>query len=260
MALKIIPTELLLTYRSVVTERLQQSLDDLRDAPLSTPDFSFYTSVASVFSSKIEGENIEIDSYIRHKRDGLPFQKDYTRKTDDLYAAYLFAKEHPLNEWTVQQAHQCLSKHLLPKVWQGRYRTQNMYVASADGKIAYVAAPPDMVSQEMSKLFSDIEELLNQSLTIEEVFFYASMIHLVFVKIHPWNDGNGRTARLLEKWFLAEKAGEKAWFIQSEKMYYEQQAMYFRSIRALGIEYEQLDYSKALPFLLLLPESLKTDA
>jgi hypothetical protein len=27
---------------------------------------------------------------------------------------------------------------------------------------------------------------------IEEILFYASMIHLVFLKIHPWNDGNGK--------------------------------------------------------------------
>ncbi|MBL0098191.1 MAG: Fic family protein [Bacteroidetes bacterium] len=35
------------------------------------------------------------------------------------------------------------------------------------------------------------------------------MIHLVFVKIHPLNDGNGRSARLIEKWFLAQKLGKK---------------------------------------------------
>jgi Fic family protein len=30
--------------------------------------------------------------------------------------------------------------------------------------------------------------------------------------------GNGRTARLLEKWFLAEKLGAKAWFVESETL------------------------------------------
>jgi Fic family protein len=82
------------------------------------------------------------------------------------------------------------------------------------------------------------------------------MIHLVFVKIHPWNDGNGRSARLLEKWFLAEKLGPNAWFVQSEKHYYQQHATYYNNIRALGLEYPELDYSKALPFLLMLPQSV----
>jgi Fic family protein len=94
-------------------------------------------------------------------------------------------------------------------------------------------------------------------MTVAEVFFFASFIHLVFVKIHPWNDGNGRSARLIEKWFVAQKMGEKAWFLQSEKMYYQQQQTYYSNIRLVGLEYKNLDYSHALPFLLMLPNALK---
>lgn len=86
------------------------------------------------------------------------------------------------------------------------------------------------------------------------------MIHLVFVKIHPWNDGNGRSARLIEKWFLAEKLGEKAWFVQSEKHYYQQHQAYYKNIRLLGLEYPDLDYKQALPFLLMLPNCLNHDS
>ena len=109
---------------------------------------------------------------------------------------------------------------------------------------------------EMKKLFHDLSVLAKMELSIEEVFFYAAMIHLVFVKIHPWNDGNGRSARLLEKWFLAEKLGEKAWFVQSEKSYYQQHQTYYKYIRLLGLEYPALDYKQALPFLLMLPNSM----
>jgi Fic family protein len=87
--------------------------------------------------------------------------------------------------------------------------------------------------------------ILDSELTISETFFFASMIHLVFVKIHPWNDGNGRSGRLFEKWFLAQKLGSKAWFIQFEKYYYTQHETYYNNIRALGLEYQDLDYSKA---------------
>jgi Fic family protein len=97
--------------------------------------------------------------------------------------------------------------------------------------------------------------LLQSALSIEEVFFFASMIHLVFVKIHPWNDDNGRIARLIEKWFLAQRLGKKAWFVQSEKHYYQQHQLYYNNIRLLGLEYPELDYSKALPFLLMLPDA-----
>ena len=243
-------------YLQELPKGIDSIFNTLKDAELSTPNFSFYTSVASVFSSKIEGETIELDSYIKHKRDGISFQPDYTKKIDDLYEAYQFAQSNLLNEENVKQAHKLLSKHIIADVWQGKYRTQNMYVATDDGRIEYVAVQPQAISIEIRKFYTDIKYLLDKSMSTAEAFFYASMIHLVFVKIHPWNDGNGRSARLFEKWFLAEKLGPKAWFIQSEKMYYQNHQLYYKNIRALGLEYENLDYDQALPFLFMLPKAL----
>jgi Fic family protein len=257
MKLKIISDILLDSYLESLPDNLQDGFLNLKDAELSTPNFSFYTSVASVYSSKIEGEAIEMDSYIKHKRDGIAYQPDYTKKTDDLYNAYLFAQNNRLTPLNVSKAQKLLSRHLVSETWQGRYRQQNMYVASEDGRIEYVAAIPGIVEKEMDKFFEDVQLLLKSKLTLEDVFYFASMIHLVFVKIHPWNDGNGRAARLVEKWFLAEKLGDKAWFFQSEKMYYRQMQNYFRNIRVIGLEYEQLDYKKSLPFLSMLPKSLE---
>ena len=255
--LQIIKTDLLDDYLKAIPNELQQKFDNLRDAELSTDTFSFYISVASVFSSKIEGERIELDSYIKHKRDGISFQPDYTKKVDDLYEAYLFAQNNSLTESNIKTAHKLLSKHIVATAWQGKYRHQNMYVTNDEGRIEYVAAQPEIVDEEMQKLFNDVSYLLDQSLTLQEVFFFAAMIHLVFVKIHPWNDGNGRSARILEKWFLAEKLGKTAWFVPSERHYYEQHQTYYKNLSALGLEYPELDYSRVLPFLLMLPCSIK---
>ena len=131
-----------------------------------------------------------------------------------------------------------------------------MYVTSPDGKIEYVAASPYEVPLQMATFYGDLEHLLAASLTYEEVFFYAAFLHLHFVKIHPWNDGNGRCARLIEKWFIAEKLGAKAWYLQSEKYYYLNHQNYYQNLRRLGLEYEELDYQQALPFLVMLPQSL----
>ena len=149
-----------------------------------------------------------------------------------------------------------LTRHILPEARRGRTRTGNMYVTTPDGRIEYVAAAPHTVEEELTKLFDDLATLRTMDLSIAEVFYFASMLHLVFVKIHPFDDGNGRCARLLEKWFLAEKLGEQAWLLQSEKHYYNNHQLYYTHIRRLGLEYETLDYRAALPFLLMLPGSL----
>jgi Fic family protein len=256
MQLEIIRSELLSSYQSAIEEDLLPRVNQLEDSELSIATFSFYTSVSAVFSSKIEGENIELDSYIKHKRFGIKYLPNYTKKIDDLYEAYIFAQKNTLTKENIAKAHRLLSKNLLPKTQHGKFRSANMYVTTSDGKIEYVAASPFEVPKEMEKFYADLETLLAADLSTSEVFFYASWIHLIFVKIHPMNDGNGRTGRLLEKWFLAEKLGKNAWFIESEKNYYQQHQTYYTYLRALGLEYTFLDYSKALPFLLLLPQSL----
>jgi hypothetical protein len=53
--LKIIPVDLLETFLRQVKKDLHTAVEGLKDAELSTDTFSFYTSVSSVFSSKIEG-------------------------------------------------------------------------------------------------------------------------------------------------------------------------------------------------------------
>lgn len=254
--LQIIPTVLLPDYLERVPNGLQAAFELLQDAEISTDTFSFYTSVSSVFSSKIEGEDIELDSYIKHKKFGIEFLPDYTQKIDDLYDAYAFAQTNELNENNIAEAHKLLSKHIVAKNWQGKFRNHNMFVTTPDGRIEYVAASPFEVETEMKKFYDDLAILLKTDMSIKEVFFFASMIHLVFVKIHPWNDGNGRSARLLEKWFLAQKLGPKAWFVQSEKLYYQQHQTYYNNIRLLGLEYPELDYKQALPFLLMLPNTI----
>jgi Fic family protein len=124
------------------------------------------------------------------------------------------------------------------------------------GRIQYEAAPLSMVKENFTDMWNEIESLLKQQLTVEEIFYFAFFIHLVFVNIHPISNGNGRISRLLEKWFLAEKLGERVWFIQSEKFYYKHVNDYYENLARLGLFYEALDYEKSVPFLLMLPQSL----
>jgi len=251
-----IPTNLLEQYVAAFNISLKQDFENLNDSELSIDTFSFYTSVSAVFSSKIEGEPIELDSYIKHKRFDTEYLPDYTRKIDDLYNAYLFAQKNVLDQKNIELIHSQLTKHILKKSKQGKVRVSNMFVITNDGKIEYVAATPEKVKPEMQRFYSDLEILVKADLSFEETLFYASMLHLVFVKIHPFDDGNGRTARLLEKWFIAQKLGNKAWFVQSEKNYYDNHQAYYNNIRRLGLDYEELNYNEAMPFLQMLPKAI----
>ena len=69
--MKIIPELLLEDYKKNFPLGLEEKFDSLHDADISAGTFSFYTSVASVFSSKIEGEEMELDSYIKYKKFGI---------------------------------------------------------------------------------------------------------------------------------------------------------------------------------------------
>lgn len=254
--LQILPTYLLDAYRSKFDNSIKDCFLQLKDSDLSIDDFSFYTSVSAVFSSKIEGESIDLDEFIKHKNLQAKYNPNYTKKIEDLYSAYIFAQKNKITPVNIAKAHALLTKNILQKHQQGSFRNNNMFVIADDGKIEYVAASPYIVTDEMEKLYADLNILLKQEMDIDQVLFFASMLHLILVKIHPFSDGNGRTARLLEKWFIGEKLGEKAWFVPSEKFYYNNHQLYYNTIRELGLEYEELDYTQAMPFLELLPQSI----
>ena len=233
-----------------------EKLNQLKKEELTVDYFQFYNSVSSVYSSKIEGEEIDFDSYFKHRFLHVKFKPDYTQKADDLYAAYEFIEKNQINLENIKKAHKILSKNLLPKSQQGFIRTNPMFVLNSDDKIEYIAANPQQLDKELAKFSHDLDLIVNSNLNDYEIFYYASLLHLVFVKIHPFQDGNGRTARLIEKWFLRQKIGEKAAAIQLEKYYFINNADYYRNIRKIGLEYEFLDYSKSVDFLLMTAKSI----
>ena len=255
--MKIISDQYLDQYKKLLPIDLASTLSAVKELELTPQSFTFYTSVAVISSSRIEGEQMEMDSYLKHKMQDIEYLPELVQKPNDLFQAYLFAKENKLSKNNFLQAHQLLSAHLLPEKWRGAYRKNEMLVMEHQtGKIQYEAAAFSIIETEIEKLWDDISALLSLHLSNEEIFYYAAMIHIVFVNIHPFNDGNGRAARLLEKWFLSQKLGETSWYIQSEKYYYHHVNEYYKNLNRLGMFYEKLDYANADHFLQMLPNAI----
>ncbi len=249
--LKLLKDDLLETFYKSIGKDIQELIlkYDFKQIDLS---YAFESS--SVYSSNIEGNTMDLNSYMNQKQ----YKNNTNKELDeinDLISAYKKAQTSPLNEQNLLQTHATLAKKLLIKSKCGAYRDEKVGVYSPRG-LVYLAIEPEYVKEKMSELFEDINLLLNKKLATHEAFYFASMIHLVFVHIHPFSDGNGRVARLLEKWFLAQSLGEDFWKVASESYYKTHQSAYYENIN-LGVNFYELDYSGALEFLKMLPQSLE---
>lgn len=221
------------------------------------PPLDFAHEVSAVYSSSIEGNSLDLNAYINSKgiRAANKAQSSERREIDDLVAVYRWAQETPLTEAGTLEAHRRLARGFVPKPLLGAYRKSVMFVLSGAG-IEYAAVEWQLVPERMAELFSEMDALLNARLSVGRVFYHASLLHLRFVHIHPFHDGNGRMARLLEKWFLAQKLGVKAWQIPVEAHYRAHRDAYYANLRQMGANFYDLDYLKSVPFLTMLPDAL----
>ncbi|MEI9908323.1 MAG: Fic family protein [Bacteroidota bacterium] len=207
---KLLTNQFYKTYLSLLDIKPGDALKEIKEREWTTENFRFFTAVSVMSSSKIEGETLEIDSYLKHKIQNIEYLPNLTEKPNDLYEAYEFARDNKLTLQNFFKTHSITTKHLLPESQRGVVRTGNMIIMEHQTqRIQYEAASAAIVKNEFEELWDELDDLLQTKLKTEEVFYFASLLHLVFVKIHPFNDGNGRTGRLLEKWFFKFNAWRK---------------------------------------------------
>lgn len=254
VGLKILNPNYFKEYKSKLNVDVELIYETLKNKHQSLEDFNFYLANSAVYSSNIEGNTISFDTYLKSSEHNLHIKTKEIKEIEDLIEAYQFTRENEISLSNVLKAHEILTRNILIKKERGKIRNVKVGVRS-QGKLIYLAIEPEFIKQELDKLFDDISLLLNTWLSVTETFYFAAFIHLVFVYIHPFVDGNGRSTRLLEKWFLAKMLGENAWCITSEKNYWDKRPIYYNNLQN-GENYYEINYEKSVPFLLMLPEAL----
>ena len=254
LGLKILSSAYFTEYKKQLKIDIEALFATLKSKPKSLEDFKFYLANSAVHSSNIEGNTVSFDTYLKASEFNLHLKTKEIKEIEELISAYQYARENELSIGTILQAHEILTQSILLKKERGKIRKVKVGVRS-EGRLIYLAIEPEYIKAELEKLFFDISVLLNSKLTTAEVFYYAAYIHLVFVNIHPFVDGNGRATRLIEKWFLSKKLGDNAWCITSEKNYWDNRPIYYQNLQ-IGVNYYEVEYQKSIPFLLMLPNSL----
>lgn len=256
MKLEIIQPGLQNQFDKVVKPSVKKCFDNLSETDFTLQDFRHYLLAGAVASSQIEGSTLDLNSFFQSKANNKNTKE--VKEIEDLLKAYQYAKRYGITQKGLLKCHAILSETFsnISKNQKGKYRKTQVGIRGWQGLI-YLAIEPENVPNAMDKLFADIEELLGQYLTLKETLYYAAYIHFLFAKIHPFADGNGRAARLLEKWFLAECLGHSVWGIPTEKYYYDNRQDYYAGLNVGVNYYDTLErLQMILPFLSLLPKAV----
>lgn len=157
------------------------------------------------------------------------------RDAFDLVAEYLGSGE-PITEGLVREIHKRLVRGVRgDAALPGEYRkVQNFVANSRTGEIIYTPPP----AHDVPHLMTDLIAYLNLGQETHPVLV-AGIAHFQLVHIHPFLDGNGRTARLLSTLCLYQTGYDfKRLFTISEYYDRDRRAYYqaLQSVRERGMD------------------------
>ncbi len=101
---------------------------------------------------------------------------------------YKLSKQEIITEKDIKDIHY-LFYYRIDRKNAGKYRKKPAIITGSDVELP----SPSAISELMKKFASEISELKQNHHPVE----YAALLHIKLVNIHPFIDGNGRTARLL---------------------------------------------------------------
>ncbi|MFZ5697163.1 MAG: Fic family protein [Pseudomonadota bacterium] len=165
-------------------------------------------------STRIEGSKLS-DREVEHLLTNLAIQKFATRDEQEVagYAELMDLmfrawEDIPFNERHVQQLHQILLQHSQKDEWhRGRYKTNANNVAAFDENgvqigIVFETATPFDTPRLMAELVAWVNDEREKA-RLHPLLIIATFI-VVFLEIHPFQDGNGRLSRVLTTLLLMQ--------------------------------------------------------
>ena len=129
---------------------------------------------------------------------------------------------------------------------RGRYRLIAAAVQRENSsEIVYYPPAPELVPHLMSRLILDIEEWSGD----HPPAVASALVHFGLVSIHPFEDGNGRTARLAAH-LLLNRPGSGAALLALNEAIWDQRQEYYRVLRQTqGLHFRaELDVTSFLEF------------
>ncbi len=159
------------------------------------------------------------------------------------YIDQVVKKNRPLAEKTILQIHKLVTANTLPQNQCGFYRKGLVHVvrhgtkAGSGKEVVYIGPEAAQVPGLMNDLISWLKKTAKENI---DPAVAAGIAHKEIAAIHPFNDGNGRTARALATLILYQRGYDFRRLFALEDYYNRDRARYYRAID-LGKNYQARD-------------------
>jgi len=151
------------------------------------------------------------------------------KKAMDFISKYL-GKEDPISEGVIRELHKILVKGVRgEKADPGNYRKiQNYVVNSRTREVIYT--PPGPL--DVPHLMREFVEWINKAEEVSPIIV-AGIAQFQFVHIHPFIDGNGRTARILSTLILYKTGYDFKRLFTISEYYDKDRPLYYQAIQTV---------------------------
>lgn len=150
-----------------------------------------------------------------------------------------YAYQHPITPKNIRRLWEIVVKDVCENQNQAGifYRDGMVYIGN-DSKTIHTPAEPEQIEPKMSQLFQFAEKSELDPLLTSFVF------HFCFVYIHPFCDGNGRTARILNSSQLYQSGFKKMKHLPLSSAINDSLKGYYHSLTESEYSYSDSDGSK----------------